>query len=174
MTKYSFDDKRRVIDCYVKTGAGSKSLSRRFGIARSVIQNWINLYENHGLEGLTRRSRQYSIAFKTSVLAKMRAESWSAQTASAHFGIAAPSTVETWVKRYAVAGRAGLSRRPKRMKRKRPKRQVNLDQLLDIPVEDMTAEEMREELLYRRAETDYLKKLEALVREQRSDENNDR
>ncbi|WP_051403822.1 hypothetical protein [Congregibacter litoralis] len=60
------------------------------------------------------------------------------------------------------------------MKRKRPKGRADLDEILDKPVEEMTAEELREELLYRRAETDYLKKLEALVREQRSDENNDR
>lgn len=174
MTKYSLDDKRQIIDYHLATGAGARRLSRRFGIDPSHIRNWINLYRNHGFEGLTKRSGHYSVAFKTSVLAKMRAESWSAKTASAHFGIASPSTVETWAKRFAQAGEAGLSRRPKRMKRKRPKRQVKLDEILDKPVEEMTAEELREELLYRRAETDYLKKLEALVREQRSDESNDR
>lgn len=173
MTKYSVDDKRQVIDYYVNTGAGCKRLGRRFGIDPSHIQHWINLYESHGFEGLTRRSGHYSVAFKTSVLCKMRAESWSAKTASAHFGIPSPSTVATWANRFAQAGEAGLSRRPKRMKRKRPKGRVDLDEILDKPVEEMSTDELREELLYRRAETDYLKKLEALVRDQRSDESTD-
>ncbi|EAQ98881.1 Transposase [Congregibacter litoralis KT71] len=174
ITKYSFDDKCQIIDYHLATGDGARRLSRRFGVGPSHIRNWLSLYQHHGYEGLTKRSGHFSVAFKTSVLSKMRAESWSAKTASAHFGIASPSTVATWAKRFAQAGEAGLSRRPKRMKRKRPKGRADLDEILDKPVEEMTAEELREELLYRRAETDYLKKLEALVREQRSDENNDR
>lgn len=174
MTKYSLDDKRRVIDYHLATGAGAQRLSRHFGISPSLIRNWVNLHKHHGYEGLSRRSVHYSVPFKTSVLTKMRAESWSTRTASAHFGIASPSTVETWAKRFAQAGEAGLSRRPKRMKRKRPKQHVKLDDVLDKRIEDMSAEELREEVRYRRAETDYLKKLEALVREQRSAESNDR
>jgi len=59
------------------------------------------------------------------------------------------------------------------VKRKPPEPKPKLDKLLDKPVEQMTADELREELLYRRAETDYLKKLEALVRQHRSSEQND-
>lgn len=59
------------------------------------------------------------------------------------------------------------------MQRKRPKKKVNLEELLDKPIAEMTAEELREELLYRRAETDYLKKLDALVQKRRSDERSD-
>ncbi|CAN0605684.1 unnamed protein product, partial [Ectocarpus sp. 12 AP-2014] len=93
MTKYSYDDKRQVIEYHLATGAGAKRLSHRFGADRTHIQNWISLYKAHGFAGLNKRSGHYSTAFKTSVLEKMRAESWSAKTASAHFGIAAPSTV---------------------------------------------------------------------------------
>lgn len=174
MTKYSLDAKRQIIDYHLATGAGAKQLSRRFGVNRTQIQNWIALYKNHGFEGLIRQPRHYSIAFKTGVLAKMRAESWSAATASAHFGIASPSTVMTWMRRFAQDGEDGLSRRPKRMKSKKPKKHVNLDEIVDKRVEEMTAEELREELRYRRAETAYLKKLEALVRAQRSSGSNDR
>jgi len=60
------------------------------------------------------------------------------------------------------------------MKRKRTKRKVKLDEVLDKPVEEMSADELREELLYRRAEISYLKKLEALVQQERSDGSSDR
>lgn len=173
MTKYSFEDKRQVIDHHLRTGSGAKSLGKRFGISPSQILHWINLHHYHGWDGLTRRSRSYTVAFKLSVISRMHAESWSAKTASAFFGIPSPSTVETWAKRYAASGEAGLIRRPKRMQRKRPKKKVNLEELLDKPIAEMTAEELREELLYRRAETDYLKKLDALVQKRRSDERSD-
>lgn len=173
MSKYTFEDKKRVIDHHLRTGEGDKRLGRRFGINPAHIRNWILLHQNHGFDGLSRRSGSYSVAFKTGVLAKMRAESWSTGTTSAFFGIPSPSTVDTWAKRYALAGEAGLKRRPKAVKRKPPKQKPKLAKLQDKPVEEMTAEELREELLFRRAETDYLKKLEALVRQRQSDDQSD-
>ena len=93
----------------------------------------------------------------------MKNNQTSIRPTAAHFNIAAPSSISVWQRLYNEGGIAALQARPKgRVPMPKPfKPFVPTNK----PVTQMTQEELIQELEYRRVETDYLKKLEALAQQ---------
>jgi transposase-like protein len=83
--------------------------------------------------------------------------------AASQFNIPAPSTISRWQRLYNEGGITALEPKPKG----RPSMSKPFKPFAPTnkPVTQMTPEELMQELEYRRVETDYLKKLEALAQQ---------
>ena len=135
----------------------SSAVSNKFNITSRQVRYWTAIYRIHGAESFRSVHKPYSQAFKAEVLKTMAANSWSLGYTSAFFDLSSPGILFQWQKLYA---RDGISR----LKPQKKGRPVMLNTSSSSkPVEQMTEEELREELAYLRAENDVLKKLEALA-----------
>jgi len=165
MTKYSTDFKLKVVQYHATNSGGSRKTANHFGIDHGTVRKWYDLYTLHGPQGLSKRSRTYTVKDKLAVLQRMEWENWSTRQTSAYFNISTPYTVQTWLRRYNEGGAEALKNRTRGRKMSKPKETASPP---DKPVKELTPEQMRQELEYLRAENAYLKKLDALVQEKGS------
>ena len=161
MTKYSLDFKVEVIKACLSGTEGTRSVAKRFDVNRTALRRWVAAYNAHGLDGLKARHQPYSIDFKHQVVQSIRNGSMTVNAALAHYNIPSNVTLLTWVRLYNEGGINALQNKP----RGRPKmsKQSKPHPVPEKPLEEMTREELLEELEYRRAEVAYLKKLDALI-----------
>lgn len=138
-----------------------RTAAAHFGIPNhSLIERWVGFHRHHGEDGLTSKRSVYSAEFKLSVLQHMWDNSLSkGQTATA-FNIRRHATVGDWERAYSVGGLEAL----KPHRKGRPTMLAPEKQETTKADDTRTREELLEEVLDLRAEVDYLKKLEALVR----------
>ncbi|OOS26243.1 helix-turn-helix domain-containing protein [Moraxella pluranimalium] len=164
MTKYTMDFKLSVIQHYL-TGHSYHSTAKLFGIKCSIVQNWVRLYQTHGIDGIRTRTSKasYSPAFKhTAVLQLLAGKSM--PTVATELNISSPSVLFQWLKAYQTHGIMGLH--PKH-KGKQSMLKTNKASQTSKPDEQKTHAELIAELQHLRMELDVLKKLEALERQQR-------
>lgn len=164
MAKYSEAFKRQVVQEYLTGGIGTRALSEKYEVGRSVLQRWVGAWQHHGESGLRKKHEAYSAEFKLAVLQRMWRDELSYQQVSALFDLREANGVTRWERQYHEGGLEALKPRrkgpaPKMPQTKRP------TQSTSAPVQD---ERSREDLLkeneYLRAEVAYLKKLDALLR----------
>ncbi|OOS26077.1 helix-turn-helix domain-containing protein [Moraxella pluranimalium] len=164
MTKYTIDFKLKVIDHYF-SGHSYHSTANSFGIKRSIVQNWVRLYQTHGIDGIRIRNSKtsYSPEFKhTAVLQLLSGKSMS--TVATKLNISSPSVLFQWLKAYQTHGIMGLTPKPKG---RQSMLKTNKASQTSKPDEQKTHAELIAELQHLRMELDILKKLEALERQQR-------
>ena len=135
----------------------SRALGKQYQVNASLIRHWAQVYRLNGHKSFLHTQYPYSTEFKLHVLTVMEANRWSLGFTSAFFDLSTPGVLLQWQKLYAYHGISGLT--PK----KKGKPLVTKKPSTSKPVEQMTEEELREELAYLRAENDVLKKLEALA-----------
>ena len=123
----------------------------------------VHAFKAHGQKSFVKGHAKYSSTFKLSVLQHMEQHQLSINQAASHFNIPAPSTISHWQRLYNEGGITALEPKPKG----RPSMSKPFKPLVPTnkPVTQMTPEELMQELEYRRVETDYLKKLEALAQQ---------
>ncbi|WP_396586152.1 helix-turn-helix domain-containing protein, partial [Guyparkeria halopsychrophila] len=112
MAKYSLAFKLRVVRDREQGLFGSRTIAARFGIDHGTVEKWCAVYQLHGEEGLRKRHRRYSSAFKAAVLLRMASEGWSIRQTCAIFNIPAQRTLQQWQRAFAQGGMAALE--PKR------------------------------------------------------------
>lgn len=166
MSKYSKAFKLNIIKQCLSGKSGPKRLAIIHGVQHSNIQRWVNAYRAYGIKSLNRRYTFYSKAFKLTVLRTMKRHSLSLNQAAAQFDIANPSSIAIWQKLYNQGGFVALDPRPRghtampgKLKPFKP---------TNKPPQEMTQAELIREVQYRRAETAYLKKLEAVLQARES------
>jgi len=135
----------------------SRAIGKQFQVSSSQIQHWSQVYRIHGLKSFLHSGSPYSAEFKLQVLKTMEVNGWSISYTSAFYDLSTPGILFQWQKLYAHEGISRLKPR----KKGRPSMSDNAS--TPKPPEQMTEEELREELAYLRAENDVLKKLEALA-----------
>ncbi|UTO04866.1 helix-turn-helix domain-containing protein [Moraxella sp. FZLJ2107] len=164
MTKYTIDFKLEVIDHYL-TGHSYHNTANSFGIKRSIVQNWVRLYQTHGVDGIRIRKSKasYSPEFKHTAVLQLLAGK-SIRTLAIELNISNPSVLFQWLKAYQTHGIMGLYPKPKGRKSV-PK--TSKAKQTSKPDEQKTQAELIAELQHLRMENDILKKLEALERQQR-------
>lgn len=163
MSKYSKDFKLEVINHYLSGQGGFTATAKRYGVKFTYVRKWVHAYSAHGHKSLNKTYTHYSTAFKLSVLKVMAQEQISLNQAASRFNIPAPSTIAVWRRLYNENGVTALKPKPKgRPPMSKPSKPFVPT---NKPVTQMTQEELMQELEYRRVETDYLKKLEALARQ---------
>jgi len=160
MSKYTKELKLAVVKDFELLKVGSRVLSKKYGIPKTILRSWIYGYQYHGADYFEKRPQVYSVKFKLSVLQHMKDHHLPPIRVAAFFGIAAFTSVMQWQRLYNLGGKAALEAKPRgRPKMTKPKPKV------DKPPKEMTPEELLEEVLNLRAERDYLKKLQALIQE---------
>lgn len=53
MTKYSLELKLEIVADYQAGVGGYTKLMKKYGIDRTMIKQWVHLYQDFGIEGLT-------------------------------------------------------------------------------------------------------------------------
>lgn len=164
MAKFSLEIKLSVVKEYLRGKASYGSLANRIGTDKRAIQKWVALYNAHGKEGLTPRYTNYSIEFKMDVLNYMDETGASLLETAARFNIPAPTTILQWKRSFEEQGIDALQSK----KRGRPpmKKESKQKQYTEGSLEAVLAENER-----LRMENAYLKKLNALVQEERKSQN---
>jgi transposase len=160
MAKYSTEFKLSVVEHYLQNKCSKKALSRLFNVSRSDVQKWIALYDNHGVEGLSSTYTNYSAAFKLDVLNFMIDTGTSLIETAAIYNIPAPSTILRWKNLLVQQGIDALESK----KKGRPS--MKKESKKSTPSEG-SFEELQAENERLRLENAYLKKLNALVQEER-------
>lgn len=159
MAKFTFEDKLWAVKEYEKGILSFRDIGKQLGTGHKSIQTWLKLYKTHGEDSLRKSYTNYSAAFKMEVLKYMDDHWVSLNEAAAKFKIPDPSTILVWRKAFETGGMDALL--PKKKGRpamtKDSKRNKSVNQ---------TNESLIEENERLRMEIAYLKKLNALVREQ--------
>lgn len=166
MAKYSLEFKVEAVTAYLSGTDGYERVAARYGLATSMFRRWVAAYKAHGINGLKKPYTSYSIEFRHQAVQSILVHELSINEAIAKFNIPAHSTLQTWIRLYNAGGVDALQNKP----RGRPKmsKQSKPKPMPEKPLEEMTREELLEELEYRRTEVAYLKKLRALVQSRQS------
>lgn len=161
MSKHSTAFKLKIINQCLLGKSTPRQLGATHKLNCSLVQRWICVYQAHGIKAFDRSYTHYSKAFKVSVLTAMSRHGLSLAQAAIRFNIPAVSTVRSWQKLYNQGGSAALDPRPRGRTampgKLKPFKPTNK------PPQEMTQAELIREVQYRRAETAYLKKLEAVL-----------
>jgi transposase len=164
MTRYDERFKRQVVQDYLGGAGGYRALGAQYGIDQAILRLWVDRYRQHGDAGLRRKSSHYSAQFKLSVLQQMWQEELSYRQVVTMFDLrGGTGVISGWERLYHQGGLEALKPKPRgRPKEMKPPEstQAAAQQVTDT----RTAQELRQENEYLRAEVAYLKKLDALVR----------
>lgn len=160
MAKYDERFKLKVAREGAQSTTPLREVASRHGLDYSMVRRWVDSYREHGLAGLAKKYGRYDARFKQRVLQRMRDEGLSRRQAMTLFGIRSPAVIGAWQRQYDQGGLGALAPAYKRKPRMPPKKSPNR---APTPDEELTREELLKELAYLRAETAYLKKLDALI-----------
>ncbi len=163
--KYSDEFRLKAVQMYLSgRHGGFKTIAKELGIDHSDLRRWVHLYDQHGVEGLTKVSGTYSGEFKIHVVEYMHRNQMSLKEAANYFCLPNHCTLSKWEQIYYEEGREALleeRRGRNKMGRKtppNPKKNTNEN------------EELLAEVRRLRMENEYLKKLNALVLEREKPE----
>jgi len=166
MTKYNEKLRLEVVQEYLSGSLGQKSLAKKYGIGRACIARWIAGYRQHGILGLRAKRSEYSVEFKLTVLREIERQELSHTQAAALFDLREAGAIARWLRQYHQGGPEALKPKPRGRPKKMPSPKP--PKVLPPQVDDASAlEALRKENEYLRAEVAYLKKVQALVRENR-------
>jgi len=158
MAKYDSNFKLEIVKRVLEGGRSYSEVARENGMSKSDVRKWVEVYQAHGMKGLEKKRSSYSGEFKQAIVEDMRNNHLSRLETAAKYNLGNHNVVGKWERIYLEEGAAGLyiDRRGRHSSSK-PGRPPKLDKQTE---EDLIAENQR-----LRMEVDYLKKLNALVRE---------
>ena len=166
MSKYSDQFKLTAVQAYLEGGEGFRTVARRFAVDFSLLRRWFSAFQKHGQFSLRKTSQRYSTAYKRSVLEYMHKHQLSLRQTAAHFGLGQSSQIGIWARQH-YSGSLDLSaskrRKPAAMSKKPyPIKPTTSDDT------DKSRDQLLAELEWLRMENAYLKKLEELKKQERS------
>lgn len=166
--KYSYQQKISAVRSVISGKDSLASAARKIGGNDKSIQRWVNLYNQFGKKGLQLRSGSYDGEFKVRVIKYMLKKHLSLLQTSALFGIANDSVVGRWLKIYESQGVGGLLMENRgRKKSAMPNKKKKTTRIVSNPeVEKLAALQAENE--YLRAEIAFLKKLDALIQQEKA------
>lgn len=144
------------------SGVSSLLLAKQYSISSRQIRYWAQVFAVHGTNSFAPTIHALTAHKKLQALNLMWTNGWSLTHTSAVLNLSTPGILSVWLKRYKEQGIKGLEHqtigRPSmKPQPQRPRKSDN----------EMTLEELKEELAYLRAENAVLKKLEELEQEKR-------
>ena len=169
MSKISNEIRLEAVQRVVEDGMSISASARLAGVHKSMLQEWVMQYREHGAEGVIkqdRKQKKYTGEFKIEVVEYAHANHLSAGAASAHFGLSTKSLFLKWERIYYEEGPQALLEEHRGRASKMGKNVGRKRKLPDQTKEDLIAEVQR-----LRMENEYLKKLHALVQKRIAREN---
>lgn len=165
MAKFSPQEKVQAVRRYLEGNEGHKKIAKSIGVSRGVFHNWIKLYQHSGESAFEKRYTSYSAEFKLDILNYRNEHGTSVGETAAIFNMPSASMILKWQNAFDLGGFDALQ--PKKKGRPSMKKdQKKKNQLVEGSQEALLAE-----LEYLRMENAYLKKLNALVQEERKSQN---
>ena len=164
--KLTLEDKLRIIELN-KKGLGKRMIAKQFDVPHSSIKSVCDKYELYGIDGIKHppKNRKYSAYLKLEIINRvLHGESKS--SLAALYNLPGPGTIVSWMKKYEELGYNGLEGKQGRP-RGRPKIMTK-EEKKNTPLSKSEREELNElkkKLEYLEMENEYLKKLDALVKE---------
>lgn len=169
MSKISNEIRLEAVQRVVEDGMSISASARLAGVHKSMLQEWVMQYREHGAEGVIkqdRKQKKYIGEFKIEVVEYAHTNHLSAGAASAHFGLSTKSLFLKWERIYYEEGPQALLEERRGRASKMGKNVGRKKKLPDQTKEDLIAEVQR-----LRMENEYLKKLHALVQKRIAREN---
>nr|WP_016785260.1 helix-turn-helix domain-containing protein [Vibrio cyclitrophicus] len=159
MSKYSRELKCIIARQYLD-GTSSLYLAKQYSISSRQIRYWAQVFAIHGADSFLPTNQAATAQTKRKALNLMWTNEWSLTHTSAVLNLSSPGILSVWLKRFNEHGIKGLKMRQKGRPsmKKQPQRTTK-------PDDEMTLEELKEELVYLRTENAVLKKLEELEQE---------
>ena len=173
MAKYTTDFKLSVIAYYLQ-GHSYNQTAKQFNLSTdSIVEQWVKLYQAHGIDGIKRRSTKavYDTNFKLNAVQQVLLGKSLTQL-SIELNLPQPSLLSNWLKAYQTFGIMGLEPKPKgrkAMSNSKHKASKNQSTNKAEPQDDDYAKLLKR-LAYLEAENDYLKKLDALIRQKKQNQ----
>ena len=166
--KYSIRQKELAVRSIL---AGHKSITgaaQELGCMRSAVKRWMAQYREHGVKGFGIRHGSYEGAFKLMVVRHYLKKELSLNQTACYFNVPNESVILGWLKIYKLYGAGGLLKENRGRKRspmaKKPRKKEQVSS--DPAAEKLSA--LQRENEYLRAENAFLKKLEALVQQEKA------
>lgn len=157
MSKLTREDKIEIYERRLK-GETISSIAKSFNMNKSNIKYLINLIKKHGYDVLRNgKNRFYSKDFKLQTINRVLYNNESINGVAIDIGLPANGILHNWLSKFKENGYNVVEnkkgRKPKSMTK--PK----------VLTEKEKIKQLEEEVLYLKAENEYLKKLRALVQE---------
>lgn len=161
---FSIKEKERIVLSVLEEGSESyHSIARKYSTSHRLISLWVESYKVHGKSGLSfKNDLSYTGEFKLKLLQEMHAEGLSLYQLSIKYLIS-PSLLSTWKREYKEGGATALFMDKRKGRPPKAKNKQIATQKSALSNEEKLIKE--NELL--RAENDYLKKLQALIQNQK-------
>ena len=164
MSKFTVEDKLKAVERYLTGNESYKTIAESIGALKSLVINWVKLFEAQGEEGFKKGYTSYSSQFKLDVLNYMNETGASLRETASTFNITSPSTVYKWEQLLKTKGLDALE--PKKKGRPSMKKEVKkIESQKSIPAEG-SVEALQAKIERLEMENAYLKKLNALVQMQ--------
>lgn len=160
MSKLTREDKIEIYSLR-KSGVSVPSLSSRFSINKSVIKHLVRLIDAHGSEILrNNQNRYYSSDYKLEIINRVLIEHKSISSVAVEIGLSSTGMLSNWIHDYKKNGYNVIEK--KRGRRSMTKSKSELKKDLTSEEEN---KELKKRLQYLEAENEYLKKLNAVVKQ---------
>ena len=164
--KLTLEDKIKIIELR-EQGIGYGTIAKRFKVGDTTIEGIWYRYEKHGIVGINHpsKNRKYTARLKLEIINRVL-QGESKTRLAAEYNLYGAGTIVSWMKKYEELGYNGLEG-----KQGRPKGRLkimNKEEKKNTPLTNDEREELirlRKEKEYLEMENEYLKKLDALVKQ---------
>ena len=166
MTKFNERFKHSVVKQCESGKLTYSAVAKRNGVSATMVKLWVALHERHGAAGLRKKFDHYDAAFRLRALKQMWKNHWSYGETAIALGIRSSGCLAVWERCYHSGGIDAL--KPRR--RGRPPQMSNLPNAQTPTTTDdesRSKKDLLAEIDQLRMENAYLKKLEALVQQQK-------
>jgi len=145
-----------------KNGETISSLAKVFNVHKSTIEYLISLIKKHGYDILRNdKNRIYSKDFKLQTINRILINNESVNSVAIDIGLASDGILHNWLSKFKENGYNVVEKKKGRKPKSMTKPKKN-DKTLS---EKEKIKQLEDEILYLKAENEYLKKLGALVQE---------
>jgi transposase len=167
-TKFSYKQKVRTVKLILAGKESCLSAGRLIGGDRTTVERWLRQYKQYGAKGLKVRHGSYEGRFKVDVVRYMLRKGLSLIETAVHFQIPNECVVMRWLRRYEEHGAAGLLRDGRGRKKTFMTKKTTKKGGTDSSTADRKLAELQKEVEYLRAENAFLKKLDALIQQEKA------
>ena len=161
MSKLTREDKIEIFERR-KNGETIPSLAKVFDVQESNIKYLIALIEKYGYDILRKdKNRAYSKDFKLQIINRILINHESVNSVAIDIGLVSPGILHNWLSKFKENGYNVVEKK----KGRKPKSMTKLKKNDKTLSEKEKIKQLEDEILYLKAENEYLKKLRALVQE---------
>ena len=161
MSKLTREDKIEIYERKLKAETTS-SIAKSFNVHKSAIEYLIALIKKHGYNVLREdKNKVYSKDFKLQTINRILINHESINSVAIDIGLTSSGILDNWLSKFKKNGYNVVEKK----KGRKPKSMTKPKKSDKILLEKDKIKQLEDEIIYLKAENEYLKKLRALVQE---------